>query len=115
MEALNYLLGIQVNPSTSYHPQTDGQTKQVNQEVEQYLQVFVNYHQDDWASDWLLLAEFSHNNKVNSSTHYSPFYLNWGRHPRKGVEPKRETQVEAATEFIERMEKVRTEAGVALE
>jgi len=51
MEALNHLLGIQANPSTSYHPQTDGQTERINQEVEQYLRVFVNYRQDDWA-DW---------------------------------------------------------------
>ena len=89
MEALNHLLGIQANPSTAYHPQTDGQTERVNQEVEQYLRVFVNYHQDDW-TDWLSLAEFSHNDKVNSSTRHSPFYLNWGRHPRKGIEPRRE-------------------------
>jgi len=86
MEALNHLLGIQANPSTAYHPQMDGQTERVNQEVEQYLRVFMNYHQDDW-TDWLSLVEFSHNDKVNSSTHHSPFYLNWGRHPRKGVEP----------------------------
>jgi hypothetical protein len=36
----------------------------------------------------LSLAEFSHNDKVNDSMHYSPFYLNWGHHPRKGVEPR---------------------------
>jgi transposase InsO family protein len=114
MEALNHLLGIRANPSTAYHPQTDGQTERVNQEVEQYLRTFVNYHQDDWA-DWLSLAEFSHNDKVNDSTHYSPFYLNWGRHPRKGVEPRRETKVEAAMEFVQRMEGIRKEAAAALE
>jgi hypothetical protein len=114
MTALNHLLGIQANPSTTYHPQTDGQTERVNQEVEQYLRIFVNYHQDNW-TDWISLAEFSHNDKVNSSTHYSPFYLNWGRHPRKGIEPRRETRVEAATEFVERMEGIRREAGAALE
>jgi hypothetical protein len=87
MEALNHLLRIQANPSMAYHPQTDGQTEHVNQEVEQYLCIFVNYHQDDWA-DWLSLAKFSHNDKANDSMHYLPFYLNWGCHPRKGIEPR---------------------------
>jgi len=44
---LNQLLGIKTTPSTAYHPQTDGQTEQVNQEIEQYLQIFINHRQDD--------------------------------------------------------------------
>jgi hypothetical protein len=58
------LLGVKLTPSTSYHPQTNGQTECVNQEIEVYLQVFVSRHQDNWA-DWLPLAEFTYNNKVS--------------------------------------------------
>ena len=61
------LLGVRLTPSTSYHPQTDGQTERVNQEIEAYLQVFVSHRQDDWA-DWLPLAEFAYNNKVHAAT-----------------------------------------------
>ena len=61
MRELNKLLGIKVAASAAYHPQTDGQTEQVNQEIEQYLRLFVNWHQDDWF-DWMSLAEFSYNN-----------------------------------------------------
>ena len=81
------LLGIKMNPSTAYHPQTDSQTEHINQEVEQYLQLFVNYHQDDWV-EWLPLAKFSYNDKVHSSTGYSPFFLNYGQHPRKSMDPR---------------------------
>ena len=44
----------------AYHPQTDGQTERVNQEVEQFLCLFMNHRQDDWY-DWLAIAEFAYN------------------------------------------------------
>ena len=61
MRELNKLLGIKVAASTAYHPQTEGQTERVNQEIEQNLRLFVNQCQDDWF-DWISLAEFSYNN-----------------------------------------------------
>jgi len=36
------LLGIKLASSTAWHPQTNGQTEHVNQELDQYLQLFVN-------------------------------------------------------------------------
>ena len=60
------LLGIENNPSTAYHPQSDGQTERVNQELEQYLWLYINHHQDDWV-DWLSIAEFAHNNRVSAT------------------------------------------------
>ena len=53
-------LGITPTLSTAYHPQTDGETERVNQEIEQFLWIFCNYHQDNW-SDLIPFAEFSHN------------------------------------------------------
>jgi len=46
MKELNNLLGIQTKLSTAYHPQTDGQTERVNQELEQYLRVFIDHRQE---------------------------------------------------------------------
>ncbi|MBW0516539.1 hypothetical protein O181_056254, partial [Austropuccinia psidii MF-1] len=54
-------LKISRDISTSFHPETDGQTDRVNQILEQYLWMYVRYHQDDWHT-WLSLAEFAYNN-----------------------------------------------------
>ncbi|THG99815.1 hypothetical protein EW145_g7191 [Phellinidium pouzarii] len=80
MKELYKLLHIDGNPSMAYHPQMDGQTECVNQELEQYLQLYVNHCQTDWA-DWLSLAEFAYNNCEHSATKMSPFYANTGVHP----------------------------------
>ena len=74
-------LGLQLNLSLANHPQTDGQTKRVNQVVEQYLQCTVNYHQDNWV-DLLPLAKFAYNNTCHSSIRHTPFFVNYGRHPK---------------------------------
>jgi transposase InsO family protein len=47
MTDLYSLLGIKGNPSTAFHPQTNGQTERINREVEQYLRIWVNHAQDD--------------------------------------------------------------------
>jgi len=70
----------------SLAPQTDGQTECVNQELDQYLWLFVNEQQDDWY-DLLPMAEFQHNNHVHSATQQPPFLLNTGRIPCMGFEP----------------------------
>jgi len=49
MKELYGQLGIEKNPLTAYHPQTDSQTEQVNQELEQYLRLYYNYRQNNWA------------------------------------------------------------------
>jgi len=46
IKELNNLLGIQTKLSTAYHPQTDGQTERINQELEQYLRVFIDHKQE---------------------------------------------------------------------
>jgi len=80
------LLEIKLASSTAWHPQTDGQTEHVNQELDQYLRLFVNKWQDDWY-DLLPMAEFQHNNHVHSATQQPPFLLDTGHIPRMGFEP----------------------------
>ena len=73
-------LRISRNLSTAYHPESDGQTERINQILEQYLRMYVNYQQDDWCK-WLSLAEFAYNNSTHSSTKQSPFQTIYGRNP----------------------------------
>jgi len=66
---------------SGYHPETDGQSENANNELEVHLRAFVSYHQDDWV-DWLPTAEFSDNINENASTKVAPFALNQGYLPR---------------------------------
>ncbi|MBW0555966.1 hypothetical protein O181_095681 [Austropuccinia psidii MF-1] len=74
-------LKISRDLSTAYHPETDGQTERVNQILEQYLQMYVSYHQDDW-NTWIPLAEFAYNNSDHSSTKQSPLFTVYGGDPQ---------------------------------
>jgi len=46
---LNKMLGIKTKLSMAYHPKTDGQMERTNQELEQYLRMYVNYRQNNWS------------------------------------------------------------------
>ena len=113
MKELYEALGIKGNPSTAYHPQTDRQTECVNQEVKEFLTIFVNNKQDDW-SEWLPITQFCHNDRQHSAAKHSPFFLNYGRHPRKGIKPLPNLMVLAVETLLENMTKARDKASVAL-
>jgi hypothetical protein len=74
-------MGTQLLMSTSYHPETDGQTENSNKTLESVLRSVVSFEQRDW-DDHLTLAEFAVNNSVNATTKTSAFWLNYGREVR---------------------------------
>eukprot|EP00253_Pinus_taeda_P029605 PITA_29605 len=71
-------LGTQLNFSTTYHPQTDGQTERVNQVVEDMLRACVMMRPTQW-EEYLHLVEFAYNNGYHTSTQLSPFEVLYGR------------------------------------
>jgi len=83
MEEFTKALGTKKQLLTVYHPQIDGQTERINQEIGTFLQHYVNYQQDDW-TNWLAAAEFQYNDKKHTAMGKTPFELNFGRHPWKG-------------------------------
>ena len=113
IKELNNLLEIQTKLSMAYHPQIDGQTERINQELEQYLRAFINHRQEQWL-DWLGMAEFTYNNKIYTTTKILPFKANYGQDPRMGFEGRRKEKYEAVGKFVERIKKIQEEAKVAL-
>ena len=105
-------LGITQNISTAYHPQTDGQSERTNQWLEQYLRIFIDYHQQNWAS-LLPLAQYTLNAWPNATTKKAPFELIMGHIPRvhQSARPFKSPTVEAR---MQQMKQARQDAKEAL-
>jgi hypothetical protein len=74
------LQGTKLCMSSSYHPQTDGQTEVVNRTLEQYLRCFAGDQPRKWV-EWIPWAEFSYNTSIHSSTKMTPFEAVYGIPP----------------------------------
>ena len=79
--ALCKLVGITQDLSTSFHPQTAGQTERVNAILEKYLRGYINYQQDNW-TEILTMAEFAYNTTVSVTMGIMPFFALYGQHSR---------------------------------
>jgi hypothetical protein len=102
------LLGTRLCVSSSFHPQTDGQTERVNQTLEAYLRHFVSATFND-GNLLLSRAEFAHNNAFHKSVQATPFYLDYDRHPRIPIGGKRGDDVLADfAAFVERLQSTLT-------
>ena len=80
-KALFRMCGTDLNQSSAYHHDTDGQVERVNLGLEDYLRHYVSGDQRDW-SEHLVMAEFKYNSTVHSATGFAPFFLATGRSPR---------------------------------
>jgi len=110
---LNKMLGIESKMSTAFHLQTDRQTKRINQELEQYLRMFIDHRQEQWP-DWLGTAEFVYNNKAYSSTKTLFFKANYRQDPRMGFEVRRKGKYKGAEKFVTKMKEIQGEVKAAL-
>ncbi|KAF0721733.1 hypothetical protein Ae201684_018948 [Aphanomyces euteiches] len=79
--ALFSLVSTKLNMSTSDHPESDGQTERANRVIEDVLRCFAQSRQKTWSS-LLPHVEFAYNTATNVTTSFSPFYVNFLRHPR---------------------------------
>lgn len=87
--------------STTYHPQTDGQTERVNQCLETFLRCFAHACPSKWVQ-WVSLAEFWYNSSFHSSLGRSPFEVLYGFPPRHfGLVPPEATPVSDLRNWLE--------------
>ena len=106
-------LKIKHSMSTTFHPQTDGQTECLNQELEVYLCIFCTNEPHTWNS-LLPIAEFAHNQCTHEALKQMPFYLMYGANP-VALPLAVETTAPAATKCLSSLNKAREEALAAHE
>ena len=97
-------IGTQLNLSSAYHPETDGQTERVNQVMEDMLRMYVMDQQAQWEK-YLPLVEFAYNNSHHSSIGMPPYQALYGRPCRTPLSWDRlEDRVLVGPELLQEME-----------
>jgi len=114
MQELNKMLGIKSKLLMAFYSQTDRQIARVNQELEQYLRMFINHRQEQWP-EWLGTIEFVYNNKVHSSTWTLPFKENYGQDPRIGFKGRKKGKYARVEKFVEKIKEIQEKAKAELE
>ncbi|KAI5316983.1 hypothetical protein L3X38_036690 [Prunus dulcis] len=100
------LQGTSFNFSSSYHPQTDGQTEVVNRTVEMYLRCFTSHNQKEWVR-WIPWAAYCYNTSIHASTKKTPYEIVYGKPPPNLLSyVPGTTQVEAVDQELRSREQV---------
>ena len=107
-------LGITSVLSTAYHPQTDGTTERINQEIETYLAIYCHSHPETWKRS-ISTLEFTHNNRRHADRPKTPFELMMGESPKAIPEVFENTKFPSIDEKIKQMKIDREEALAAHE
>ncbi|GAA5972542.1 hypothetical protein JCM11641_001892 [Rhodosporidiobolus odoratus] len=111
---LHKRVGLHLQMSTSFHPETDGRSERTNKTVVQILRQYVSRQQQDWVSH-LSSVEFSVNAAVNDSTGKSPFELVLGFTPSLAPNsPSPSSPVPAVESVLERRQLILQEARDSL-
>jgi len=92
----NRILGTKIKLSTAAHPQTDGQTENMNQWIDQRLRPFVNYYQDNW-SELIPIMDYAHATLPQDSTTLPPIQIELGYVPRTSFDWSRPVTDEAVS------------------
>jgi hypothetical protein len=111
---LGKLLGYKNSLSTAFHPQSDGETERVNQELEVYLRIFCTNDQTGWVA-MLPLTKFVHNSRHHSARSTSPFYLMMGYHPKHLPDSHPKSDIPNIEQHLLMLNKARDEALAAHE
>jgi N-acetylneuraminic acid mutarotase len=103
--------------SSSFHPQTDGQTERANRILDEILRHYVSYRQDNWCEK-LAYLEFAYNNAKNKMTGQTPFLLNCGQESLEFSDlwlKKEPNIVSSALDFVAHMQELSQAASDSIE
>lgn len=73
-------LSVNISLTSGYHPQSNGQTERLNQEITRFLRSYCHQHQTDW-SRYLFWAEYAQNSLKKQATGLTPFQCVLGFQP----------------------------------
>ena len=92
MKCICESLGIHQAMSTPYHPQTDGQTEWVNQEMEQMLCIYAERNPKEWTI-WLPIVQMAYNTRLHTSIGHGPYKALFGYELQWNSKMKPEDQI----------------------
>jgi hypothetical protein len=95
------LIGLSASLSSRFHPQSNGQSKQANQDLEATLRCLVSANPTTW-SQQLVWVEYAHNTLPYSAMGLSPFECSLGFQPPLFPEQKEEVGILSAQMFVRR-------------
>jgi len=93
-------LDIKLHFTSGYYPEADGQTKHTNQTLEQFLRIYCNYQQSDWAH-LLPLAEFTYNNTPSATMELSLFFTNKGYYSKAHLTIEQLPKLAPANKYLQ--------------
>jgi hypothetical protein len=107
-------LGVNLALSTAYHPQTDGTTERVNQEIKAYLAIYCHSHPETWKKS-LATLEFTHNNQRHADRPKTLFEIIQGESPKVLPLTYKNTKFPSIDDKVKQMMADRDEALAAHE
>ena len=94
-------MGVELHLSSSYHPQTDGQSERLNQCLENFLRCMTSEHPTHWHK-WLSLAELWYNTTFHSGLQATPFEALYGYKPTHvPLGPYQDTIIPGAKDLVQ--------------
>ena len=112
------MLDTKLTKSTTFHPQTDGQTEVVNRMIVHILCMYNSKHPRTW-DESLPYVQHSYNRALHSSTGHSPFQVGLGFQPLCPIDVAMpvvathadlahvQSETDKATNFIEYIQHIR--------
>uniref|UniRef100_A0A4W5MJG2 Integrase catalytic domain-containing protein n=1 Tax=Hucho hucho TaxID=62062 RepID=A0A4W5MJG2_9TELE len=106
-------LNINISLTSGYHPQSNGQTERLNQEITRFLRSYCHQNQADW-SRFLMWAEYAQNSLQKPSTGLTPFQCVMGFQPPLFPWSGEPTEVPSVNDWLQRSEDIWSQAHTHL-